>query len=46
MFAFVTSEIFMLLVNTLTPDYKYSPRYMQIFYQQLQTPLSQKGKAF
>ena len=25
---------------------KYSRRYMQIFWQQLQTPLSQKGKTF
>ena len=30
----------------LTPDDKYSGRYMQIFWQQLQTPLSQKGKTF
>ena len=28
--ALVTSEIFRLLVNTLTPDDKYSRRYMQI----------------
>ena len=41
----VTSEIFRLFVNTLTPDDKYSRRYMKIFWQQLQTPLSQKGKA-
>ena len=46
MSALVTSEIFRLFVNTLTPDDKYSPRNMQIFWQQLQTPLSQKGKAF
>ena len=38
-----SSEIFRLFVNTLTPDDKYSRRYMQIFLQQLQTPLSQKG---
>ena len=44
MSALVTSEIFRLLVNTLTPDDKYSRRYMQIFWQQLQTTLSQKGK--
>ena len=43
MSALVTSEIFRLFVNTLTPDDKYSRRYMQIFWQQLQRPLSQKG---
>ena len=43
MSALVTSEIFRLFVNTLTPDDKYCRRYMQIFWQQLQTPLSQKG---
>ena len=43
MSALVTSEIFRLFVNTLTPDDKYSRRYMLIFWQQLQTPLSQKG---
>ena len=41
--ALVISEIFRLFVNTLTPDDKYSRRYMQIFWQQLQRPLSQKG---
>ena len=46
MTALVTSEIFRLFVNTLTPDDKYSRRYIQIFWQQLQTPLSQKGMAF
>ena len=46
MSALVTSEIFRLFVNTLTPDDKCSRRYMQIFLQQLQTPLSQKGKDF
>ena len=46
MSALVTSEIFRPFVNTLTPDDKYSRRYMQIFLQQLQTPLSQKGMAF
>ena len=45
MSALVTSEIFRLFVNTLPPDCKYSHRNMQIFWQQLQTPLSQKGKA-
>ena len=44
MSALVTSEIFRLFLNTLTPDDKYSRRYMQIFWQQLQTSLSQKGK--
>ena len=42
----VTSEIFRLFVNTLTPDDKYSHRYMQIFWQKLQTPLSQKWNPF
>ena len=46
MSALVTYEIFRLFVNTLTPDDKYSRRYMQIFWQQLQTPLSQKRKYF
>ena len=46
MSALVTSEIFRLFVNTLTPDHKYSRRYMQIFWQELQRPLSQKGMAF
>ena len=40
----VTSEIFRLCLNTLTPDDNYSRRYMQIFWQQLQTTWSQKGK--
>ena len=35
-----------MFVNTLTPDDKYSRRYMQIFWQSFQTPLSQKGKSF
>ena len=42
----VTSEIFRLFVNTLTPDVKYSRPNMQIFWQQFQTPLSQKRKTF
>ena len=46
MSALVTSEIFRLFVNTFTPDDKYSRRNMQIFWQQLETPLSQKGKSF
>ena len=46
MSALVISEMLRLFVNTLTADAKYSRRYMQIFWQQLQTLLSQKGKAF
>ena len=46
MTALITSEIFRLFVNTLTPDDKYSRRYMQIFWQQIQTRLSQKGMSF
>ena len=46
MSALVTSEIFRLFVNTLTPDDKYTRRNMQIFWQQFQTPLSQKIKSF
>ena len=46
MSALVIYEIFRLFVNTLTPDDKYSRRYMKIFWQQLQTSLSQKGMAF
>ena len=44
--ALITSEIFRLFVNTVTPDDAYSHRNMQIFWQQLQMPLSQKGKTF
>ena len=44
MSALVTSQIFRLFVNTLTPDGKYSRRNIQIFWQQIRTPLSQKGK--
>ena len=46
MSALVTSKIFRLFVNTLTPDDKYSRRYMQIFWQQTQTHFSQKEMAF
>ena len=46
MSALVTSEIFRLIVNTLTPDDKYCRRNMQIFWQQIQTLLSQKGNTF
>ena len=38
------SDIFRLFVKTLIPNEKYSRRYMQVFWQQLQTPLSRKGK--
>ena len=44
MSALITSEIFRLFVNTLTPDDKYSRRNMQTFWQQFQTALSQKRK--
>ena len=43
MSAWVTSEIFRLFVHTLTTDDKSSRRYMQIFWQQFQRPLYQKG---
>ena len=46
MSAFVTSDMLRVFVNTLTPDDKYFRRNMQIFWQQLQTTLSQKGKIF
>ena len=46
MSSLVRSEIFRLFVSTWTPHEKYSPRNMMIFWQQLQTPLSQKGKTF
>ena len=46
MSALVSSEIFRLFLNTLTPDDKYSRRIIQILLQQLQTPISQKGMAF
>ena len=46
MSALVTSEIFRLSFNTLTPDDRYSRRNMRIFKQHIQTPLSQKGKTF
>ena len=46
MSALVTYEIFRLFFNTLTPDDRYSRRNIQIFWQQLQTPFSQKGTAF
>ena len=42
--ALVTSEIFRLFVNRLTPDDKYSRRYLQIFWEQFQRLLSQQEK--
>ena len=42
----VISEIFRRFVNTLSPDDKYSSRNMQIFWQQLPTPLSQEENTF
>ena len=42
----VISEMFRVLVNTLTSDDKYSRRNMKIFWQQLQTLLSQEEKTF
>ena len=44
--ALVTSGIFRLFVNKLTPDDKYFRRNMQIFWQQLQTLLSQEQNSF
>ena len=46
MSALVTSEIFRLFVNTLTTDDRYSRRNKKIFWQQLQTLLSQEVKTF
>ena len=46
MSALVTSEIFRLFLNTLTPDDKYSRRKILIFWQQLQTLLSQEENTF
>ena len=42
----VTSEIFRLFLNTLTPDDRYSRRYMQNFWQQVQTPYLKKQRLF
>ena len=46
MSAIITSEIFRLFLKKFTPDDKYSRRYMQIFLQQLPTPLSQQENTF
>ena len=42
----VRSKILGLFVNTLTAEYKYSPRNMQTFAKQVQTPLSLKKEIF
>ena len=42
----ITSEIFRLFLNTLNPDDRYSCRYMQTFWQQVQASLSHKGETF
>ena len=44
--ALVISKILGLFVNTLTAEYTYSRRNMQIFTQQVQMPLSLKQKIF
>ena len=46
MSAIITSQIFRLFLKKFTPDDKYSRRYMQIFLQQLPTPLSQQENTF
>ena len=46
MSALVTSEIFRLFGNTLSPDDKYSRRNIQIFWEQFQRLLSQKRDTF
>ena len=46
MSALVTSQIFRLFINTMTLDVKYFRRNMQIFWTQLETPLSQEKNIF
>ena len=46
MSASVTSQIFRLFINTMTLDVKYFRRNMQIFWPQLETPLSQEKNTF
>ena len=46
MSALVTCEIFRPFLKTLTPDDKSSRRNIQTLWQQVQTPLSQKGETF
>ena len=45
-FAWVSSEILRLFVNTVTANNKYSRCYVNNFAQKVQTPLPQKEKAF
>ena len=42
----VTYEILRLFIDTMTPDVKYFRRSMNIFWQQLQTLLSQEENTF
>ena len=46
MSALVTSQIFRMFINTMTLDVKYFRRNMQIFWPQLETPLSQEKNTF
>ena len=46
MSALVTSQIFRLFINTMTLDVKYFRRNMQIFWPELETPLSQEKNTF
>ena len=46
MCALVTYEILRLFIDTMTPDVKYFRRSMNIFWQQLQTLLSQEENTF
>ena len=46
MSALVTPQIFRLFIKTMTPDVKYFRRNMQIFWPQLETPLSQEKNTF
>ena len=46
MSALVISQIFRLFINTMTLDVKYFRRNMQIFWPQLETPLSQEKNTF
>ena len=46
MSALVKSQIFRLFINTMTLDVKYFRRNMQIFWPQLETPLSQEKNTF
>ena len=46
MSALVTSQIFRLFINTMTPDVRYFRRNMKIFWPQLETPLSHEKNTF